>query len=536
MRKVFAIIIVMLVMLGVFAAGCTSPVESPTTTQSQPTKLVIGTTAQVDNIGLGDSTMMLYRLSMFSPGLVRVAADGSIVGVLAESWETTNNQNWTFHLVKNATFQDGTPVTANDIKFTLQYMPNVVGGSYKSEWQLIDSIETPDNYTVVINLKKPWAEFLTNLLIMRTLPQHIYQNVDSPKNFTDPRGAIGCGPYQFVSFDKDAGVVTFKAYDNYFGGKPAIDTIEIRSFKNADTMVMALQNGQIDTTYIYAKSISYYYIPSLLQNDNIKFMTIKNLGIPMVLWINNNVAPYDDPKFREALSHAINYDELKNLFAAGYGSTPNGGFVPEGTYNYIDTPPLTYDVNLTKQILRDSGYKMGADGYFEYPNGTHLQLNLLADGGNPDEARLSQVLTKYFTDAGIDVRDNVMDSTSYDTATFDAAAPCPDMFLYGTTYFGMQAWGEYGSSYMDSRMYYWANITDPKYEAIVDGLLSTSDKDQRTKLAADIQNYYAEENPSLALYWNNLVQPYNKKYEGYVAGPMFGILSYETFYNLHPAK
>lgn len=534
MKKIVALIITIAIMLSVLVSGCTGQATDNTKKQVEETKLVVGTTAQVDSISLGDGTMQLYRLMMLSPGLVRIDEKGDTVGVLAESWETPDNQKWTFHLVKNATFHDGTPVTSGDLKFTLEYMPRMNFSSYKSEWQLIDTIETPDDYTLVINLKKPSAAFMTSMLIMRTLPQHIYKDVDAPKNFTNPKGAIGCGPYKFESFDKDAGVITFRAYDEFFMGKPAVDVIEIRSFKNPDTMVMALQKGEIDVTYIYAGSISYYYVPKLLQNDDIKFLMVKNLGIPKVLWINNDIAPYNDAKFREALSHAINYEELKNLFAAGYGRTPNGGFVPEGTFNYVETSPLTYDINKTKELMAGAGYKdTDGDGYFNYANGTELKPIILANAGVPDDVRLAEMLQKYFNAAGIEAQAKIVDKSTFDALTYDGKYS--EMFIIGTTYFGMQAWGQYGSSYMDSRMYAWSNVVDPEFYSIVDGLLATSNKDEKKRLAEDIQNYYATQYPSLALYWNDLVQPYNKKYEGYVAGPMFGIMSFETFYGLHKA-
>lgn len=537
MKKVLFVIATMLILTGALIAGCTTPTPTATpgtTVDKTPTKLVIGTTAQVNDIGIGDSTMQMYRVTMLSPGLLRLDEKGNYVGVLAESWETTDNQKWTFHLVKNATFHDGTPVTAQDVKFTLEYMPKYFA-DYKSEWQLINSIETPDNYTLVLNLTKPWPNLPVSLLVIRTLPEHIFSKVDSPKNFTEQTSVIGCGPYKFVSFDKDAGVLTLKANEQYFGGKPAIDTIEIRTYKNSDTMVMALQNGEIDVTYVYGSAISYYYIPKLLQNDNIKFLMIKNLGIPKVLWINNDITPYNDVKFREAMACAINYDELKNLFAAGYGTTPNAGFVPNGTYNFIDTMPLALNLNRSKELLKEAGYiDKDGDGFVEYPNGTKFQPVMLAKSDNADDVRLAELLKKYFNAAGIDFQAKIVDKTTFNTLTYDGR--CPDMFIGSSTYWGMQTWGEYGTSYMDSRMYAWGNVVDPEFHTLVDGMLSTSDTEKRKQLGAEIQQYYAEEYPSLALYWNDLVQPYNEKYEGYVASPMFGILSFETFYNLHATE
>ena len=78
-------------------------------------------------------------------------------------------------------------------------------------------------------------------------------------------------------------------------------------------------------------------------------------------------------------------------------------------------------------------------------------------------------------------------------------------------------------------------VDDPEYQSIVDRLASTQDKDERAELAADIQNYYAEEMPQFTIYSLNIIQPYNARYEGWEINPLHGILSYGTLFNLHQA-
>ena len=93
----------------------------------------------------------------------------------------------------------------------------------------------------------------------------------------------------------------------------------------------------------------------------------------------------------------------------------------------------------------------------------------------------------------------------------------------------------YATGYMDSRSNGWPAINDAGFTELVDDLLASSSKDETARLAQAVQEYYASELPAIPLYWNDYVQPYNKKYEGYVVNPIHGILSYETFFGLHPA-
>ncbi len=169
-------------------------------------KLVIGTTNQVEDINVNDNTFTTYLETLLTKSLIRVDQSGNFVPALAESWETDDAEVWTFHLAKDATWHDGVPVTAEDIKFSLEYLPEKLGGS---NWNIIESVHAPDNQTLVIDLDSPDGNFLTNLLMLRTLPKHIFENVADPKKFNEPKSAIGCGPYKFLDFDKAAGLLRF---------------------------------------------------------------------------------------------------------------------------------------------------------------------------------------------------------------------------------------------------------------------------------------------------------------------------------------
>src|SRR5690606_22769754 len=125
----------------------------------------------------------------------------------------------------NATWHDGVPVTAEDVKFSLEYLPEKLGGS---NWNIIESVQAPDNETLIINLDSPDGNFLTNLLMLRTVPKHIFESVSDPQRFNEPKSAVGCRPYNFMDFDKAAGLLRFQAYDGYYEGRPAIKDIDIR--------------------------------------------------------------------------------------------------------------------------------------------------------------------------------------------------------------------------------------------------------------------------------------------------------------------
>jgi peptide/nickel transport system substrate-binding protein len=496
-------------------------------------RLVVGTTDQISDTNIMDKGFNNYRWELMDCGLVKFDSDGEIIPALATSWETDELKKWKFHLRDNALWHDGVPVTSEDIKFTIEYMKKK-GPAAGAVYGDIQSVEIPDNRTVVIDLKNPDYNFLTTIGVLQPLPEHIFSKVDDPAKFNDKMAAIGCGPFVFESFDSASGVLTCKAFDKFWNGKPAINTIEFKIFKNPDTMILALEKGEVDAIYTYGMGIAYYYVPQLLKKDDIKILQKKDASITNVLWINTAKEPYNNAKLRQALSYAIDYEELKNLFTAGYGTIPDAGFVTDATLYYKETRKLSYDVSRSKSMLEDAGFKdMDGDGIREAPNGTKFEPELMVKSSNPEHVRAAEMVKKYFSNVGINAMIRPVDKNTFGD-TMDVRKTF-DMALSGTTVWGMNMGVGYGAGYIDTRYYGWSMVSDSKYQSIVDQLKLTQDTDKREDLAAEIQDYYAEELPQIALYSMDVIVPINTDYEGWEYNVFYGLMNYDTFFNLNKA-
>ncbi|MDD2753987.1 MAG: ABC transporter substrate-binding protein [Methanothrix sp.] len=475
-----------------------------------------------------------YLMIFSHEGLVDFDSNGEIVPRLAESWDTDDMKKWVFHLVKNATWHDGVPFTSNDVKFTMEYTRDkkILYGS--TAYNELESVETPDDHTVILNLKMPNIACLARLAnVPIIIPEHIFENIDDPKKFTDVNQMfIGTGPYIFGSYDKAAGIINFKANDNYWAGKPAIKNIEMRLFKNQDTMMMALQNGEIDLPYFYSKGASYYYVPKLLENQNIKVMTFDSLGIKKAIIFNSQKKPFDSKDLRQAISYAINYDELLNLMTAGYGKVPNSGLVLESTKYYIETRPMEYDSEKARTMLDSLGYKdIDGDEFREMPDGSKFSPELLVQSSNDESVRASELIEKDLGEVGIALKIKMVDNPTFWDIIEEKREH--EMMFGGLPFWTTNGYKGYYTSIMDSRNYGWANINDSAYQSIADNLAMAKDLSERKKLVETIQNYYSENLPVIPLYSMDFIQPYDKKYEGYATHPTWGFLSQTTFMNLH---
>lgn len=528
MKKILMAGFTSILLLAILLAGCAGGVEKQTSSSEQISKIIIGTT-NTFSYSLGYTNVLNGAFNQ--EGLIGLDPEGQLVPRLAESWEMKDPKTMVFHLVKNATWHDGTPFTSKDVKYVLDSAKKTSPKAFIST--KVASVETPDDYTAILNLNTP-VSVLSIGTNFNVRPEHIWKDVSDPTKYNDIKATIGTGPYEFVKFDEDAGIILYKAYDKYYGGRPAIDEIEVRLFKNQDTMIMALEKGELDTVFIWASGINYFYVPKLLQGDNVKILLANNIAIPAALWFNTGKAPYNNSSLRNAISYAINYEDLKNLIAGGYGSIPDAGFLPKGTPNFIETRELAYDPEKAKSLLNSSGFMdVDGDGFREMQNGSKFQPVIIVRNDMLDLVRAAGMIETYLNDVGIGVQVKALDPDQCNNLAY--YNKLHDIGIFGTVWGAMFYSPGYAASYFDYKGTGYANVHDPRFIALEEQLLNTTDPEKAAQLGADIQNYYASELPAIALYWNTMIFPYNTKYEGWTIDPRYGILSYGTYFNLHKA-
>lgn len=533
MKRALPIIIIMILLLSTAFSGCTSqPMVTPSPQQNMDenriSKITFGAVATVANTNINDAQYDRLIRVFCLQGLARIGPSGALEQELAKSWQVSPDlKKWTFQLFDNATWSDGKPVTSSDVKFTLENLARFTPHKmlYTED---IESIETPDANTVIINLKKPDANLLYTWDVVKMLPEHVYKNVQNISSFNGNEASIGSGPYIFEKFDKNAGLLVFKANENYWEGKPPVDVIEYRMYKNTDTLIQAFLKGEIDAP---ASTINYYYVPKILQKEELGIMTAKNGGVSLAIYFNMEKPPYDSKMFREAMSYAIDYDEMMKLFTAGYGSIPPAGWIPEGLYGYVETRPLAYDVNKSKALLDSMGMvDRDGDGFREMPNGTRFQGEITARSDIADHTRAAEMLKKYFNAVGIDIKFKWVDLATFDALT----GATEEMILSSTSYFGISMGAGYGTGLVGTGEYGWCRLNETNYNSLADQLSMAGDEDTRLKLGGDLQGYYADNLPMITVYSMDLIQPYNKKYAGWVVG-LSSVLNHHTIMELKPA-
>jgi len=339
------------------------PTPEPATSSEEKTLIssleseprLIPVTVQYDNGGWFMSTLIFDRLTAMDYG-----PDFAIHPLLAESWEIgEDGKTYTFHLAKNVKWHDGVPFTSADVKFTFEGIveQNAAAADVMS---VLESVETPDDYTVVVHTKNVDAAFLPGLSVYpetHILPKHIYEGTtwtENPANMVP----IGTGPYKWSEYVPGSHV-TLVRNDEYWRGKAYFDKVIFKIIPDTNVAIAQLKAGEIDALNNPP--------PLQLQaalNEAPGVNVDMNPG-PMIYFLafNCTQAPFDDVKVRQALAYAIDREDVTNKVVPGVCKACEGVYESAVSWAYNpDTKLPAYDPGKAEQILDEAGYVKDANG------------------------------------------------------------------------------------------------------------------------------------------------------------------------------
>ena len=240
--------------------------------------------------------------------------DGNIIPRLAESWEANEDATeWTFHLRKDVKWHDGTPFVAADVKYNIdRIIDPEVAALRAGDLACVDSVEAPDDYTVVFKLNTPVAAFITKcLLVNPTLLAQPKALQEYGESYSDH--VVGTGPYKLVEWIPGE-KVRLEANPDFYLGEPATKYVEFRLIPDAMTALIELEQGNIDFLF----NIPSTEMAAFENNEDIVLERAKDFG---VCWIFLNVAmePCNDINVRKAIAHAIDYETIYNTMLSDFG-------------------------------------------------------------------------------------------------------------------------------------------------------------------------------------------------------------------------
>lgn len=430
MKKFLALVLALTMVLSVIGCGGSSDTETTKSndSQSQTTAAADNDNAQADSddiyggvaVQKGGTFVIAVSgdPSSFNPDyksddnlwpiaqniynrLIKLTSYDTVIPDLAESYEFSDDgMQLIFHLHEDVYWHDGVKFTSEDVKWT--YDTTISQSWFKAtSLDSVDSIECPDENTVVFNLKAPDVTIIYKLGWYGTfiLPKHLYEGQDPATCDAALNNPVGTGPFKFESYEVGVGTTLVKN-ENFFGDEPNPDKLIFAIYTDQDTQYQAFLNGEID----YASSVPTANVGDL--DDDPDYRVFQQL------WQNRTYITFnfDDPDFskvevRQAVQLAVDRD---GIFARVGGAGKKADtYVSPLQVDYVD---MNYvqpdrDVEAAMALLESAGYTKDADGYY-----LHATMDVFESGNFAD---MAQIIKANLAEAGIDITINLMEYAAW---------------------------------------------------------------------------------------------------------------------------
>lgn len=424
---------------------------------------------------------------------------------LAESWEISpDGLTFTFHLRRDARWHDGQPLTSADVKFTMEKLLGPYHGRFRRAYDHIEAIETPDDHTVVIRLRKPFAPLMGLLSVFDApiLPKHIFDGTDPFRNPATLR-PVGSGPFIFREWVRGDRIVVERNPDYY--EEPAyLDRVIFRIIPTEVARVIALETGEADVVLSFY--LPWSEVPRLERHPDLKVW--KGVTIPALyfIFVNTKHPQLSDPRVRQALMHAIDRDQIVEQAMMGLGRPAGGPFGVGFPWAYGEATDYQllypYDPSRAQALLGEAGVD-------------RLTLNYVFDAAREPFRIVGEIIKDNLRAVGIDLKlvpmeRSVMIEHVYHRRAFDLT-----MQSFTSTgdpaigYHRLYVTTEPGVAFTNASGY-----SNPEVDAILTRAGMVIDLDERGRLYRQAAEILARDLPVLVLFDELMVEVYHRRVRG----------------------
>ena len=431
--------------------------------------------------------------------LVKLNGADQVINDLAESYEfSEDGLTLTFHLHEGVKWHDGEPFTSADVKWTYD-TAKAEKWSKADSLSNIDTIECPDDNTVVMNLLTPDVSIISKLGWYGTfiMPKHIYEGTDTATNPAN-QAPIGTGPFKFVEY-KTGQYVVLERNDDFWGDKPLAKTLKFAIIADSNTLWEAFMNDEIDDLC--------GMIPPAHTNDldgNPDFRFNQKLGINRTyVTFNLNDEKFQDPRIREAFALAIDRQGCFDRTMGGMGE-PAKYMISPVFQEYVDEAYVLPERNVeaAMKLFEEAGLTKDADGYY-----MHITIDAFESGNWKD---LVSIIQQNVKEAGVDLKINMMEMAAWQDKVL-VNGDYEMTMLAG--YQGPDISGVSGRVQSTSSMNL-AKYNNPELDALLNKGVTLSNKEERIECYKEVQRIMREDLPIIPLIDNGYKMAYRTSMHG----------------------
>jgi peptide/nickel transport system substrate-binding protein len=418
---------------------------------------------------------------------------------LAESWDISDDGlEYIFELREDVTWHDGEQFTSEDVVFTYEtHMDEGTGSPRHTELtSRIDTVEAVDEYTVQYTLNQPTSPFLQQSMVYYIVPEHILGDVEPsdlaahPYSTGEAGTTIGTGPFVFEEWVSGDHVI-LSAYDDYYRGRPNIDTW-IRQVV-PDQTVLAQQIGTGEVDYGGVQESDY---ENLDAQDNVDVTLYDTFSFTYFAYqLDEERSPlFQEAEVRQALLYALDREGLIQAIRFGIGEVAVGtmptlswAYNPDGIERHYE-----YDPDRAREMLDEAGWVEGDDGIRER-DGERMAFELWTNAGNEIREQYVAVMQEQWREIGVECTPQTEEWNAFldrlDSGNFDVILLG---FSWGVEPHQETMWHTDGG-FNDN------GYSNPDVDDLLAQGLATTDQDERTEIYTEMQNILMEDLPTVVL-------------------------------------
>ncbi|MEW5802739.1 MAG: ABC transporter substrate-binding protein [bacterium] len=458
-----------------------------------------------------------HLVNLIFDSLVRIGEKGEILPHLAVSWEMKGGgREWVFYLRKGVRFHDGRQLSADDVKFTLDLVRDpALGSGYARSLSQIAKVEVRDSYTIGISLTEPSVS-LPHEINIGILPRHLLEgeNIRASSFNYHP---VGTGPFQFVRWSRDE--VEFAANLNYFLGRPYLDHVVVKSFKNQYLVSANLMRGEIDA-FPFLASSSYEVIkkiPSFRVYPTLRpfyYLIAFNLSNPL----------FQDRRVRQALNYAIDKENIVKRALKGRGIAASGTIFPSSWAFDDRIEPFPYDPCKAMELLKEAGWQDSDGDHVLDKNNQPFTFDLYLVEGHDELETSSLIVMEQLANIGVmaSVKKVSLEVLIREHLFFREFGA---VFIY--IYAGSDPDKSYNFWHSSSNKagLNFFSYANPRVDHLLDQGRRTLDQEKRKRIYGQLQEEMKEDPPGIFLFWKENLLCVHKRFCGITVSPFQGGLN-----------
>lgn len=426
---------------------------------------------------------------------------------------------YTFTLHDGVTFHNGDPFTSKDVKYTYEWYMNPDNAAVNAnDFRSVDSVEAPDDLTVIVNLTEPSAAFYFQVASTFIVPADYHAEIGEDQFKAEP---IGTGAFKLQSWDA-ARSTTVEAYDDHFRGRPNLDEVRLDVVPEASVRAIALENGEADSSVW----------PLVIEDENRlidsgQFQTFVTSSNAVNHFPLNNTHPILGEKLvRQAMMYAIDRQAVIDDIFGGAAQIATGNLSPaiEAYYN-PDVTTYSYDPEQAAALLEEAGWMMGDDGVRE-KDGEPLTFTCNVITGDQARRPEAEVVQSYLAEAGIDMQ---IEEAPVATILEQMREGEMDASLFNWTY-GSGSDPDASVTLRSDGTNNFSQFTNARVDELLEAGLVETDPETRAQYYKEIQEIVAEEVPFIYMMYWDLFNHFSQRVQGLPDSALTADPMYATAY------